>query len=276
MLGVWGRLKSKEYDVIEPLRKTSLAGETYTRMPEIVAQIEHLAALPRNELVLRSRITRKSDPGFVSSECLLYFLRNGRGDNSDQNFASLYRILAERVLRQLPRPESRSGTTTNMTAEAIRDDVFGRFAELVAFDRSAYDERLDYFEVRFDQAIARLRKTAQEKAWRLENRSAPLCGEDETGEPSPEVEKAAAAFSEMKNSQIDDPAFRSWFDAAIDALPQTQIRILEMIRQGIPIDSIDDGQVTIAKTLGLSERTVRNQRDKAYASLRQMLRGEGE
>lgn len=266
---------TKETAVIEPLRKTSLAGRTYARTQEIEATLGELTYLSRAEIARRAKITRSADPDFVPSECLLYFLRVGRGDNSDQNFAALYRVLVERVRRQLPRPESRHRATTGITAEAIRDDVFGRFAELVAADRSAYDERLDFFEVRFDQAIARLRKTAQEKAWRLENRSTTLESQDEAGDLLPEVEKAAAAFSQIKNSQIDDPDFRSWFDAAIDLLPSTQIRILEMIRQGIFINSQEDGQVTIAKTLGMSEKTIRNQRDRAYASLREMLRGEG-
>ncbi len=260
--------------MIEPLRKMSLAGKAYVRMPEIEAALVELMSLSREELAYRAKTRQKSDAGFVPSECLLYFLRAGRGDNSDKHFETIYRVLAERVHRQLPTATSRHGATTDLTAEAIRDDVFWRFAELVAADRSSYDERLDFFEIRFDQAIARLRKTAQEKAWRLESRSTTLSSEEDSGELLPEVEKAAAAFSQIKTSQIDDPAFRSWFDAAIDLLPRTQVRILEMIRQGVPIDSQEDGQVTIAKTLGMSERTIRNQRDKAYASLREMFRGE--
>lgn len=44
-----------------------------------------------------------------------------------------------------------------------------------------------------------------------------------------------------------------------------------MIQQGIPIDSKDPNVVTIAKTLGKSEKTIRTYRDKAYATLRAAL-----
>ena len=50
-----------------------------------------------------------------------------------------------------------------------------------------------------------------------------------------------------------------------------------MLRTGIPIDSKEAGQITIAKALGKSEKTIRNQRDKAYALLQgQLLEGDGE
>ena len=129
---------------------------------------------------------------------------------------------------------------------------------MLASDRNSYREKLDFFEIRFDQALARLRQTAQEKAWRLQNRSTALDHDEETGEPSPDVERAAAAFSQFEQSQIDDPGFRSRFDAAIDALPPMQGRIVEMIRKGIPINSNDEGQITIARALGKSEKTIRS------------------
>jgi hypothetical protein len=50
-----------------------------------------------------------------------------------------------------------------------------------------------------------------------------------------------------------------------------------MIRTGIPIDSKEAGQITIAKALDKSEKTIRNQRDKAYAVLREtLLEGDGQ
>lgn len=48
-----------------------------------------------------------------------------------------------------------------------------------------------------------------------------------------------------------------------------------MLRKGIPIDSKDLDAVTIAKTLGKSEKTIRTHRDKAVAALRAFLSGDG-
>ena len=48
-----------------------------------------------------------------------------------------------------------------------------------------------------------------------------------------------------------------------------------MLRQGIPIDSKDPSVLTISGVLGKVEKTIRNQRDKAFARLRIVLSGRG-
>ena len=258
--------------LITPLRKRRPNGEPYTRVPEIEALLVELSSLSRDELLERAQISRRDAPGYVPSECLLYFIRASRADNNEDWFERLYRILNERVLRSLPKAENLDEETASYTRGAIRDAAFDRFVELLASDRSTYSERLDYFEVRFNGALASLRRDAQEKFWREENRSIPLDDDDETGELSPEVEQAAAEhFDPFALFNVEDLDFRMRLDAAIDDLPPLQRRIMEMRRQGIPIDSKEDGVITIAKTLDRSEKTIRNQRNKAYATLRAKL-----
>ncbi len=254
--------------LVTPLRKRSLDGVPYERTPEIEAVIAELAVLPPDELVARAEIKKRSDCGYVPSECLLYFVRASRADNNERWFERLYRILAERVLRSLPRPEHRDGATEALTPGVIRDKVFGRFAELLAADRSGYVDKLDFFEIRFDGALANLRRDAQEQAWRDENRSKPLEYDEESDELSPEVETAVGVHDPFADSEFDDPTYRSRLDAAIEALPTEQSRIIEMLRQGFPIDSKEPGVMTIAKALGRSEKTIRTYRDKAFAALR--------
>ncbi len=149
---------------------------------------------------------------------------------------------------------------------------FGRFVELLSADRQAYSEKLDYFEVRFDGALVSLRRDAQEQAWRDENRSTTLEFDEETGEPSADVERAAGSFHPFAEQEINASDYRSRLNAAIDTLPAEQIRILEMIQKDIPIDSKDPSTMTISKALGKSEKTIRTHRDKAYAALRAALK----
>lgn len=261
---------------ITPLRKRTLNGDLYARDPKVEALLVELSALPREELIGRAVISRRSDPCYVPGECLVYFIRASRSENSEAWFEKLYRILAERILRCLPKPESPDGETLSLPKEAVRDKVFGRFMELLSADREGYVEKLDYFEVRFDGALANLRKDAQEKVWRDENRSKPLEYDDETGEPSAELEKAAGAHDPFAAPDFDDPAYRSRLEAAIDALPAEQSRIIHMLRLGFPIDSKEPGVMTIAKALGRSEKTVRTYRDKAFATLRAAMSDGGE
>lgn len=253
---------------IAPLRKRRLSGELYERDPKVEALIAELAVLPRDELIARAAIRKRSDPGYVPSECLVYFIRASRRDNNEAWFERLYRILIERVMRSSPRAESHDGKTESLTRGVVRNKVFGRFVELLSADRADYVDKLDYFEVRFDGALASLRRDAQEQAWRDENRSQPLEYDEESGELSAEVEAAAGAYDPFAESDLDNAAYRLRLDAAIEALPPEQSRIIHMLRQGFPIDSKEPDVMTIAKALGRSEKTVRTYRDKAFAALR--------
>ncbi|MDB5575342.1 MAG: uncharacterized protein JWR80_518 [Bradyrhizobium sp.] len=257
--------------MITPLQKRN-AGGLYERTPEIAAMLPELAELPREELVARCEIRSAAKAGYVPSECLLYFIRSCRRDNSDTGFERLYKILIERVLRALPRPDVNGAMS--LTRERIRDGVLDRFIALLAADRSEYSERLDFFEIRFDMALRRLRLDAQKSAWREENRAQPF-EDEETGEVSVEVERASGAFNPLESEQIHDEAFRSRLDAAIDALPPEQSRTMHMLLLGYQIDSIDPSVMTIAKALGRTEKSVRNYRDRALASL-QALFGDGD
>jgi hypothetical protein len=254
--------------IVTPLRKRRLSGELYERDPKIKALVTELVALSRDELIARAAITKRSDPRYVPSECLIYFIRASRRDNGEAWFERLYRTLTERVLRSLPKAESPDGKTESLTRGIVRDKVFGRFVELLSADRTDYVDKLDYFEVRFDGAMASLRRDAQEQAWRDENRSRPLEYDEDSGELSPEVEAAAGTHDPLAASDFDDPAYRSRLDAAIGALPTEQSRIIHMLKQGLPIDSKEPDVMTIAKALGRSEKTVRTYRDKAFAALR--------
>ena len=255
--------------MVVPLRKRHLiSGERYERTSKVEALIEELEVLHRDDLIGRISITKRSHPSYVPSECLVHFIRSSRGDNNDAWFERLYRILIERVLRSLPRVESFDGKTESLTRGAVRDEVVSRFVELLSADRTVYVDKLDYFEVRFDGAVASLRRDAQEKAWRDENRTRPIEYDEESGELSPEVEAASGAYDPFAASDFDDAAYRLRLEAAIDALPPEQSRIIHMLRQGFPIDSKEQDVMTIAKAIGRSEKTVRTYRDKAFSTLR--------
>lgn len=256
--------------MIKPLRKRTLEGKLYKRDDKIEAKLIELASLSRDDLIVRCKVLNRDDPNYVPSECLVYFVRASRADNSDAHFEQLYKILTKRVLRRLPNADEEVNTLKNTLT---REKAFDRFVDLIASDRRDYSEKLDYFEVRFDGAVANLRRDAQKQVWRYENRHTNL--DDETGELSIEIERAVDGFDPFNVPQLDIDDYQSRLDTAIDMLPPEQRRIVEMIRQGIPIDSKEAGAATIAKVLNKSEKTIRTYRDQAYATLRTVLtRGE--
>lgn len=256
--------------MIEPLRKRTLEGKLYKRDDKIEAKLVELASLSRDALIVRCKVLNRDDPNYVPSECLVSFVRASRADNSDTHFEQLYKILTKRVLRRLPNADEEENTLKNTL---IREKAFDRFVDLIASDRRNYSEKLDYFEIRFDGAVANLRRDAQKQVWRHENRHTNL--DDETGELSIEIERTVDGFDPFNATQLDVDDYQSRLDTAIDMLPPEQRRIVEMIRQDIPIDSKEAGAVTIAKVLNKSEKTIRTYRDQAYATLRTVLtRGE--
>ena len=269
-------MRNLENELVTRLRKRTLDGALYQRDAKIEALLCELELLPHDELVARCTCANRSDPGYVPSECLLYFIRATRADSSDAHFERLYKLLIARVLRALPKAETVQDRVVHVgqTKSRILDAALDRFVDLLASDRQVYSEKLDYFEVRFDGAVANLRRDAQEPAWREENRTVSVELDPESNEPSAEVEEASGHFNPFDAAVFHQTDYRSRLDAAIDTLPREQIRIIEMLRQGVPIDSKDPSAMTIAKALGKSEKTIRTHRDRAFAALRTILSSE--
>ena len=249
--------------MIVPLTKRKKDGTLYVRPDNVEPLLKTLADLPRDVLLDRARIRDRKNPDYVPNECLLHFVRASRSDNSDAWFEKLYKLLVERVLRAVPRAET-SGRTAALTDERIRDTVFDRFVELLAKDRKEPDDKLDFFEVRFDLAIKRLRLDAQERVWREENRSDSI--DDESGGAGDDAAEANST-SPFDADIFSDPLFRERLYLAIDALPPEQSRTMHLLLLGWQTHSSDPAVMTIAKALGCSDRSVRNYRDRAMKTL---------
>jgi DNA-directed RNA polymerase specialized sigma24 family protein len=252
------------------LRKTKLDGTPYSRRDTVETEIQELATLARSELERRAALWPTISPGFVSPEALVYFVRN-LPDGAHREKLTAQVLL--RVYHRVPRAADAGGRTASLTRMNIREDVVDHFVDLLLSDRGEYDDRLDYYEVNFNSAIARDRQDASRRHWTHENRSDEL-GSDEV-EYSDRVEAAVGDYNPFDADELDKKSYRLLLDAAIDNLPELQRRIVEMLRQEIPIESKDASVVSISKALCKSEKTIRTHRDKAFASLRRRLEREG-
>lgn len=249
--------------MIVPLTKRKTDGTLYQRPDIIEPLLVSLANLPRDVLLDRARIRDRKHPDYVPSECLLYFVRSSRRDNSDAWFERIYKVLIERVLRSVPRAET-SRDTASLSSERIRNAVFDRFVEMLAKDRKEPDDKLDFFEVRFDLAVKRLRLDAQDRVWQEESRTASL---DDEGSGTSDDAAEASTTDLLDADLFSDPLFRKRFHGAIEALPTEQRRTMHLLLSGWQIDSSDPSVMTIAKALNCSEKSVRNYRDRALKAL---------
>ncbi|MER9316376.1 DNA-binding response regulator [Mesorhizobium sp. M0659] len=249
--------------MIAPLTKRKKKdGTVYERPEHIERLLRDLQGLPRDQLFERSLIRDRSNPLHVPSECLVHFLRASRCDNSEAWFERLYKTLLDRVSRAIPGSD-RPGNTTSLTRARIREKAIDRFIELVSQDRKSPGDHMDFFEVRFDLGIKRLRLDAQEQAWRDENRSVGLDDVDtamENDSGTVVVDRLAEDFS-------SDPLFRRKLYAAIGTLPPEQSRTMHLLLQGWLTHSSDPEIMTIAKALNCSDRSVRNYKERALKTL---------
>lgn len=249
--------------MIVPLTKRKQDGTLYTRPDNIEALLVQLAELPRDDLLARAAIRKRTDPLYIPTECLLYFVRASRRDNSNAWFERLYKVLQKRVLRTLPRTDGDGGPVA-LTSERIRNEVFDRFVELLASDHRQADDKLDFYEVRFDMALKRLRVDAQEKAWNEANRR---CSSDPDEEAQSAPDNDESDSYGMDDNIFSDPLFRDRVYAAIDCLPPEQSRTMHLLLLGWPTHSSDPEVMSIAKSLGCTDRSVRNYRDRAMKTL---------
>lgn len=253
-----------------PLRKHKLDGTPYFRREKVEAEIQALAGVCAAELERRAGLWQVSDPGFVSPEALVYFVRNAAAGAHREK---LTKALLVRVARRVPSVADSGGDTVSLTRMNIREDVRDHFIDLLLSDRNQYDDRLDYYEVNFNGAVAADRRDANDRHWKHENRTAEL--ETEDGEVSAQVESAVGDCDPFDADELDKKDYRLLLDEAIDSLPEFQRRIVVMWRQDIPIESNDPSVESISKVLGKSEKTIRTHRDKAFASLKQRLERKG-
>lgn len=257
---------------VPPLTKQKPDGTTYTRREDVEDALERLVGLPRSEIIAALKIRDARSRLYVQSECIVHLIRATRSDNDQAYFGELYRELMRRITAVLPRVEGeRAGMSENVHAADARDRVRDLFNEKVSVDRKGAGSDLDYYEVMFADAIAALRKTAMRRATRSAARTERIEADDGS-EPSLAVERAVGSLDLKQELLSEDPIYRSRVIAAIQALPDKQRRVIEMILQEMPIDSSDESVMTIRKMIGVSsEKTVRNRRDAAFDTIRQAL-----
>ena len=264
--------------MIAPLRMQDPAGKLYRRPPEIEESLAALSQLTAADAVHRSRIEDTDDPDYVPSECLLHFVRQASFANDQNAFRELFMILNKRVHRAVPVFARRVTGLDKPAVKAsdleIQELVVSAFHKMLCADRVAYNERLDYFEIRFNSAIVRLRATARRTVQRVESRQEPMAYKGETNITSGEIELQLAKLKTPAAVENVDFLYRSKLQAAISSLPADERRVIELLQNDMLIDSIDDTVDTIVKALGCSEKTVRNRRDRAYARLYDALHQE--
>jgi len=253
---------------LPPLRKTySETGKPYNRYPSNEAKLKELLALSREDIVLRCEKDDEKSSDFVPSECLVHLVRSLRNEPAGPHFERLYAALMKRILQRLPAAERKGGKQVLLKESQIQEGVIYGFQELLALDRTAYEERLDFWEVAFGMALKKLKITVEVKVWKETNRTAPL-ENPETGEVWAHVSEAADKSDPFDPEELLKKNYRERLYAAIERLTPEHRRIIKMCLEGFPAHSSDPKVTSIAKVLKVSDKTARTRRQEAEAALK--------
>lgn len=266
-----------EFASVQTLRKKGKDGLTYVRPTKIIASIADLLRLTRDEFL--KRVTADDPMDSIPSECLLYFVRRPPFDGDKDVLFVLFTAIRQRVLKAVPVPKKRTPENPRKVSESsvdleIQEVVLDNFQEMLCQDRQEYLDRLDFFECRFNAAVARIRSTARRDIFKEASHLAGLAPDSETCESNPEVEKALSYISDSFDGPKTDFLYRLKIISAINSLPLDERRVVELILEDIPIDSQEPDAMTMVTILGCTEKTVRNRRDRAYAKLAKLLNEE--
>ncbi len=259
---------------IEPLRKRTIGGVLYTRRDEIVAFIRLSLEWPFNELMDKAALRDRRHADYVPSEVLLYHLRQTKSDNADGRFVALYNILLDRIEAACPRPNSRRGDkdVEDFRIAEIRDKTVERVTELMFEDRQGYVEQLDAYEVFFDRAVRSVRIDKFRQVSGRENATESVVHHDGSEDIREEVEEALERYKKSGLTKEEDFDYRFRILRAIDALPEEERKVIDLMLAEIPIETNKDGEPSMTQLLGCVEKTVRNRRDRAFEKIRRALK----
>jgi hypothetical protein len=247
-------------------------GEFYCRPKEVERAIAALSELPANQVVARSRIRDPKDDDYVRTECLLHFVRRSTFQHDENASFDLFAELLDRVERsavpELTRRNQRSDSEPqSMILVEVREAILEKFQDMLCGDRTDYDTRLDFCECKFNAALATLRLDKREQVSRRHKRFKPIAIDEESNDPSIEIEEAYAKLREPQNAETSDFLYRLKVQAAINSLPAEERQVIELLDRGLPIESQDPQVLSIVKVVGCVEKTVRNRRNRAIKKL---------
>jgi hypothetical protein len=259
-----------------PLTTKTREGAAYTRLPGVEAAIDAAIALDEATRLGRAENT-DARRGGMGLECLLYLVRTiGPGRHRDRLLQILLARCEAVLVRKLPDQRWH-------LAESVREEVLGRFAELLAEDLAAPRSGvLDFFEVRFLAAFAALRvSVVRAEIARTEplgvagTKDGTIYDRRTDDKPPDDAERVAAldvagSFTEANQEQHLEVG--RVFDA-VDELPAEERQAFALCQLlGYEIESDNPEKPTAATRSGVTGRTVRNRLSRVAKKLERFER----
>jgi hypothetical protein len=247
-----------------PLIKKNAQGNVYTRPSAVEAQIDEVAKLSPPELKARLDVRNTKQEGFLRSETLVHLLRRGIATGSMEIFNVILPVLLKRCEKTLERRIFNSLPS----ADELREDILGQFAELLASDgRGDIPDELDFYECRFNSAFRTFWINCVREVGHL-GQFAVVESEEELDDISSN-EAAPKYISDSLHNDTPETRLRlQQLLKAIETLPKTERDAVVLVHiMGFKEESNDLNEETAATKCKCTGRTIRNRLASAAAKL---------
>lgn len=242
---------------IEPLTKKGEDGNLYFRRKDVLEQLESLVNIDPAELERRVRILREADEGSIKSENLVHLMRTYHGLALE---SAIYETLAHRVKGiAYRRTKLFRADAVESGEDFVQSVLLGVLEKVLDFSSDSGQ----FAQVSFGDFVVGIVNN-KFKAYRtVLNKSNVTDSIDEDSDDDSEFIRTEILLT----ARITDPLEKLNRDRMLSLLPE-EIREACILRmEGWQISSNDPNEVTIAKAMGVSDRTIRNWFKKAAGIL---------
>lgn len=253
-----------------PLKRIKKDGTPYTRLPAIEAAIDVALTQDLDIQRSRARISDPDNPEYMPTECLLHLVRAARLANDGKPINHLLPILLSRCENRL---RAAIPDHSRPDAAGLCDEILQAFGLLIAKAGTEQDTNvLDFFEIRFNAALARLRLNHLEKDGtrrelfheipeKFDEEGTPI----DDGQVLARLSEAARAPARQENYVYLRQVLK--FIATLP--PHEREAVINCCIRGIKIESNDPAEVTAATLAGVTPRAISKRLKNAAAKLKE-------
>lgn len=242
---------------IRKLKKKKGDGTRYQRRPAVEEEIKLALTLDPKTILARAQVPR--EPWELSSEAIVYFIREAMEKGLEQIFNPLLEALLERCILTLKKG---IWDSDKFDAQYLRETALSDFANLFADENAHPTDKLDFFEVQFNRAFRALYLTSKDAEKREAGHWAPpLVVRDEDGEER-EVQESNPGNRSLEQGAAYTLALLAEMAAELEKLPEDLRKafVLHVI-EGYKIEA-KPGEKSVATECGVSGRAIRMRLEK--------------
>ncbi len=234
-------------DVKKLTKRKKETQELYARRPEAELQIGKVLSLENTQIFELLKNRQRDSADYLLDETIVYLLRE---PEADENFREiLYTELNRRIWKLLKKFYKRFNNPADF-------EDFGQKIELAVIKKifDTNSDSADYAQVNFGDFVIKTAKVA----WRGELVKIEREKEIFYAEREGDDEDTSSRIENSLKSNDAPTDYTMLLREGLAKLP-THIKIVaELLLDGWQIESKDEGEPTISKTLGVSSRTIRN------------------